>query len=45
MYTLIYIPALQSMLLYYIDQVLPKATDLGKILAKFKDIIARRNWS
>lgn len=33
-----YIPALQSMLLYYIDQVLPKATDLNGIFLKFKEM-------
>ena len=34
-----YIPALQSILLYYIDQVYPKKEDLAGILAKFKSII------
>ena len=37
-----YIPALQSMLLYYIDQVLPKATDLNQIFIKFKDMQEQR---
>tara|TARA_Y100000361_G_scaffold53185_1_gene46491 strand:+ start:1105 stop:1524 length:420 start_codon:yes stop_codon:yes gene_type:complete len=34
-----YIPALQSMLLYYIDQVYPQKEDLAGIFAKFNKIV------
>ena len=34
-----YIPALQSILLYYIDQVYPQKEDLAAILSKFQSIV------
>ena len=34
-----YIPALQSIMLYYIDQVYPKAEDLAQTLSKFQNML------
>ena len=34
-----FIPALQSIMLYYIDQVYPKAEDLAQTLSKFQNML------